>query len=136
MAPPTIAPVCLAPRTPLAVVSGAGGIVDVLVGDDESLADVGSEVSVGDGMLIVVRVPEAVVLEEEVEDDVVEAELSMPEPICVGVARLLGLCVKPTLSLVRCTSDETPVALSDTVAARSLAVPQPHWENPPSNMSL
>lgn len=131
MAPPTMAPVCLPllllPPPP-AVVSGAVGLVDVLVGNEESLVDVGSAVSVGDGMLIVVRIPEAVVLEEA--DDVVESALSVP------VATLLVLCVKLTLTLDRCTSDETPVALFETVAARSLAVPHPHWENPPSNVSL
>lgn len=131
MVPPTIAPVRLLVPPPPAVVSGAEALVGVFVGDDKLLVDVGLAVSVGDGMLIVVRVSEAVVLlEEELEEDVVESELSVPEPLCVGVSRLLGLCVnvKLTLTLVRCTFDEMPVALSKTVAATLLAVPQPHWE--------
>lgn len=132
MVPPTIAPVCLEPPL-LELVSGAeGSAEDVLVDEGELPVEAASSVAVGDGMLSVVRedddaddeapsvVPVVVVPEAELEEDAVELEP----------------CVKLTLMLVSCTSEEMPVALSDTVVARSLAVPQPHCENPPSNMFL
>lgn len=132
MVPPTIAPVFSFPLLlPPPLVEGAEAFVGVLDDDDESLVAVESTVVVGEGMVTVVR-------DDVWVDDAVSPLLS-EAPVAVAleadaveleseVARLLGLCVRLTLTLASCTSDETPVASSDTVAARSLAVPQPHCE--------
>lgn len=81
MVPPTIAPVCLAPPPPPLAVVGAERLVGVLVDDEELLVNVGPAVFVGEGMLIVVRIPDAFVLEDELGDDLVEPELVVPESL-------------------------------------------------------
>lgn len=68
------------------------------------------------------------------EDEPAEESLRVAEPSSVGVARLLGLCVKLMRSLVSETGETPPTAPAETTVARSLAVPHPNCENPPSNM--
>lgn len=87
----------------------------------------------GDGIVTVVSVPD--VFEEDEEEEVVASDVA-PVPRVVGVAKELALCVSGKSAVVSAIADGAPEALASTVAARSLAVPQPNCENPPSNMLL
>lgn len=117
--------------------------------DDEEPEEVGSLLLVGDGIEMVVRdeldaedededeAPLVVSLTDPVdEEEPAEESLRVAEPSSVGVARLLGLCVKLMRSLVSETGAAAPPAPAETAVPRSLAVPHPNWENPPSNTFL
>lgn len=115
--------------------------------DDDEPEEVGLLLLVGDGMVRVVRderdaededeaplvVPLGVPVDEE---EPAEESLRVAEPSSVGVARLLGLCVKLMRSLVSVTGAAAPPAPAATTVPRSLAVPHPNWENPPLNTFL
>lgn len=80
--------------------------------------------------------PDVVVSVPVDEDDPAEESLRVAEPSSVGVARLLGLCVKLMRSLVSETGPAAPPAPAETSVARSLAVPHPNCEYPPSKVFL
>lgn len=81
--------------------------------------------------------PDVVSVTDPVDEDEREDEsLRVTEPSSVGVARLLALCVKLMRSLVSETGGAAPPAPVETDAARSLAVPHPNCEYPPSKMFL
>lgn len=117
----------------------AGALLD----DDLEPDEVGSLLLVGEGM---VRVRDELDAEDDaplvvsvadlVDEDPAEESLRVAEPSVVGVARLLGLCVKLMRSLVSEIGAAAPAAPAETTVARSLAVPHPNWENPPSNTFL
>jgi hypothetical protein len=98
-------------------------LVSVAAPEAEVLVDAGPAVAV-----------ESMVDEEE-ESDVVDDEevrdLLDWVPSVVGVLRVVMPCVYDTLTVGRVRT-VAPLALFLTVAARSLAVPQPNWEKPPS----
>lgn len=112
--------------------------------DDDEPDEVGSPLLVGDGMVRVVRdeldaedeAPLVVSVALLVDEEPAEESLRVAEPSSVGVARLLGLCVKLMRSLVSETGAAAPPAPAETTVPRSLAVPHPNWENPPSNTFL
>lgn len=143
MLPPTMAPVRFTPPLPLVLVPGAAvgvklaELVELVEPvDDPSVIELGSVVVAGDGMVMVVRDP----VVSEADDEEV-ALVDVPEPVdsvprVVGVAKELGLCVKDTSAVVSTMAEGTPEALARTVAAKSLAVPQPNCETPPSNTLL
>lgn len=100
---------------------------------DEAVSELEPAVDEGAGMVSVV------VSSDEADCDAlleISDELRVLVPRVVGTARALGLCVKSISALVMVTPSSRPVALSATVAARSLAVPQPNCEYPPSNTFL
>lgn len=117
----------------------AGVLLDAVCEPEE----VGSLLLVVDGTMVRV-VRDDAEAEDEVPDFVVpvddeepaEESLCVAEPGSVGVARLLGLCVKLMRSLVSETGAAAPAAPAETTVARSLAVPHPNCEYPPSNMFL
>lgn len=134
--PPTMAPVRLKPPSlPVLVPGAAVGVELAELVEEDSVAELGSVVVAGLGMVTVVRVP---VVSEVADDEEIEVTVldSDPVPSVVGVARELGLFVKSTSALVSTIAEGTPEALARTVAARSLAVPQPNCEKPPSNTLL
>lgn len=100
--------------------------------DEEPVVEVAVE---GDGMVMVVRVP---VVSDFADEEEVSAEVldTDPVPSVVGVARELGLCVKDISAVESTIAEGTPEALARTVAARSVAVPQPNCEYPPSYILL
>lgn len=57
-------------------------------------------------------------------------------PRVVGSARLAGLPVKVNVSVCLSGAAVIPLAAAATLVARSLAVPQPYWKNPPSKTFL
>lgn len=141
--PPTMAPVWLEPLSlPILVPGAAVGVTLVELVELVELVDAESvdelvSVSVdGDGMVTVERVP--VVSAEVADDEEALVEVLDPDavPSVVGVARELGLCVKETSAVVSTIAEGTPEALAKTVAARSVAVPHPNCENPPSYILL
>lgn len=117
MVPPTMAPV----RDAVLVTGGAAASVVSLV----ALAD--SEV-----------VEVADVADDEDAEVRVELRVELllvllfGFPSVVGSLRVLMLWVYVMLTVGRVSMAVTPLALFCTVAARSLAVPQPYWEYPPS----
>lgn len=143
MVPPTIAPVRFTPPPPSPSAAGAAVLAGALLDDDREPDEVGSLLLVGEGM---VRVRDELDAEDEaplvvsvadlVDEDPSDESLRVAEPSVVGVARLLGLCVKLMRSLVSEIGAAAPAAPAETTVARSLAVPHPNWENPPSNTFL
>lgn len=142
MVPPTIAPVRFTPPPPSPSAAGAAVLAGALLDDDREPDEVGSLLLVGEGM---VRVRDELDAEDDaplvvsvadlVDEDPSES-LRVAEPSVVGVARLLGLWVKLMRSLVSEIGAAAPAAPAETTVARSLAVPHPNWENPPSNTFL
>lgn len=126
--PPTIAPVWSEPLpsfvpVPGAAVAAAPVELDELL-DEEPVIEVVSVAVEGDGIVIVVRVP---VVSDFADDEELAAVLDTdPVPSVVGVARELGLCVKDISAVESTIAEGTPEALASTVAARSVAVPQPN----------
>lgn len=122
---------------PGAAVAAAPKIVEEeLLGVETDTVDVA-----GEGMVMVVSVPDVSEEEDEAEDEeeavvVLTVSDAVPVPSVVGVAKELGLWVSGTFAVVKTIADGAPEALASTVAARSLAVPQPNCENPPSNILL
>lgn len=138
--PPTIAPVWSEPLLSLELVPGAAVAADpvelVELVDEEAVIEVASVVVAGDGIVIVVRVPVVSDFGDDEGEVVAEVADTDPVPSVVGVARELGLCVKDISAVVSTIAEGTPEALASTVAARSVAVPQPNCEYPPSNTLL
>ncbi|KKY38006.1 hypothetical protein UCDDA912_g01974 [Diaporthe ampelina] len=138
MVPPTIAPVRFTPPPPSPPAAGAAVLAGVLLEDDDCAPEeVGPLLLVGVGMVRVVsdeldadeEAPLVVSVAVPVDEERAEESLrEVAEPSSVGVARLLGLCVKLMRSLVSETWEATPGAPAETTVARSLAVPQPNWE--------
>lgn len=130
MLPPTMAPVCVLCLSAVAPADGASGseveeelAADVLRVDETVLASTVPETVEGDGIVSVVRDSDDAEELESVDDD-------EDVPITMGVARELLLCVSETSTL---DSVKPP---SETVAAKSLAVPHPNCEYPPSKIFL
>jgi hypothetical protein len=142
MVPPTIAPVRFTPPPPLSA-AGAEVLAGVLLDAVCEPEEVASLLLVVDGTMVRV-VRDDADAEDEVPDfevpvddeEPAEESLWVAEPGSVGVARLLGLCVKLMRSLVSETGAAAPAAPAETTVARSLAVPHPNCEYPPSNMFL
>jgi hypothetical protein len=61
---------------------------------------------------------------------------TVTEPSVVGAPRVAGVSVKLNVKLGRLRSCVIPVAVANTLVARSLAVPQPNWKNRPSKTFL
>lgn len=119
---------------PGAAVAAAPDELDELA-DEDPVIEVVSVAVEGEGIVIVVRVP--VVSDFADEEGVVAEGLDKdPVPSVVGVARELGLCVKDISAVESTIAEGTPEALASTVAARSVAVPQPNCEYPPSYILL
>ena len=105
----------------------------VLLDDDGEPEEV-EPLLVGDGMVRVRDDEDAedealfvvLVLSVPVDEEPAEESLRVAEPSSVGVARLLGLCVKLMRSLVSETGEAAPAAPAETTVARSLAVPHPN----------
>lgn len=139
--PPTMAPVRLTFPLLVPLVEGASVPVEEDVDeddvdDDPVVADLLDEVAlVVDAELVVFEVwsvdvfgdemVSVVVRDPDVVVSVLEASL-LAVGDCVEVDRVLVLAVKETVTLSTTTSEVRPVALLATVAARSLAVPQPY----------
>jgi hypothetical protein len=51
----------------------------------------------------------------------------------VGAVKVSAVSVKLKVKLGMSRVSVIPVAVANTLVARSLAVPQPNWKNPPSN---
>lgn len=118
---------------PGAAVAAAPVELDELV-DVEPVIEVASVAVEGDGIVTVVSVP---VVSDFADDEEVAAVLDTdPVPSVVGVARELGLCVKDISAVESTIAEGTPEALASTVAAKSVAVPQPNCEYPPSYILL
>lgn len=105
----------------------------VLPNEVSEPVELGSRLPVEDGTKVRVVVddeePEVVSVTDPVDEDEPEdGSLLVAEPSSVGVARLLGLCVKLMRSLVSETGAAAPPAPAETDAARSLAVPHPNCE--------
>lgn len=101
------------------------------------LDEVSEPVEVGSLLLVVDGTKVRVVVEDEAsdvvsvtdpvdEDEPEDESLRVAEPSVVGVARLLGLCVKLMRSLVSETGAAAPPAPAETDVPRSLAVPHPN----------
>lgn len=127
--PPTIAPVRLTPPLLAPLVDGAsvpvGEEVEEEVDDpavddfcDEVVPVVDFELDVFEVCWVDERDPDVVVLVSEV------LQLAVGDSFEVDTESVLA--VKDTVTLCSVTSEVRPVALLATVAARSLAVPQPY----------
>ena len=75
--------------------------------------------------------------DEEVElDSELDFELDsllVTVPSVVGLLKVLAVAVRATLSVCRSKVPVIPLAVANTIVPRSLAVPHPNCENPPSN---
>ena len=93
-------------------------------------AAAGSALSVGVAEVVESEEAEAGVADERVV--VLLARLDeVPNVVCS--LRVLMASVYETITVGRLRTAVIPLALFWTVAAMSLAVPQPYWEKPPSN---
>lgn len=101
-----------------------------VVVEEPLLVELDSVVVAGEGMVIVVRVPD--VSEDNDEEEVVLLDVVVSGPSVVGVSKELGFWVSATLTLTSAMADGAPSAVARTVAARALAVPHPNCEKPPS----
>jgi hypothetical protein len=119
MVPPTIAPV----REPESVDAGGAAA------GEEVAAELATTVDADEDAEVVADDDED---DDDVVDDSIELDLLVIVPSVVGSLRVLIPCVYETLTVGRVRAVVIPLALFITVAARSLAVPQPNCEKPPS----
>ena len=128
-----IAPVRFTVLPEVADGSTGSAVPVVGVGDDEVEEAVRVEDDDDNDDDDVVEEEEEELVSELVVDELVVSEKLVFVPSVVGVLRMLGLLVSPTLIVGRDRLAVMPVALANTVVARLLAVPHPTCEKPPAN---